>query len=97
MNNNNQPPFYVGQRVVCVDDRPCSCGCGRKGLKKGRIYIILDIADTLSVKVEDETPPYYWMETRFAPIEPRRVEVLEELVKDAVPETLDVVKTKEVV
>lgn len=92
---NNNAPFHVGQRVVCVVASPCVCGCGMDGLKKNQYYTVLDVSPLGSLKVFAGEPSFYWDNKRFAPIEPRHqeVEIAEELLVEPVEERVDISKT----
>lgn len=107
--SNNNPPFYVGQRVVCVKSNK------HLGIKEGRIYVIHNIkkgccgwdvgigirsfgVSSCPICLKEEPPSSIWwlMAYRFAPIEPRHqdVEIAEELLRQPVEERLDVKPVK---
>lgn len=92
-NNKDNAPFYVGQRVVCV--KSGSTFPIGYCIEKDSFYTVSEIHfhfwAGMVVKTE-ETGPAMWAPSRFAPIEPRHhdVEIAEELLKEPIPETLDV-------
>ena len=104
--SNNNPPFYVGQEVVCVDDGPLP---GRilnmkvkKLLKKGKIYVVDGIEMpriAWNVKLPTvtlhEVQGYSFCCSRFRPIQRHpNAEVAEELKNiEVVEERIDVPQT----
>lgn len=98
MSNNNNPPFHVGQRVVCVV-------CFNE-LSRVWGYNYPNLRSIVIVKsIRKHFKHNFWLitiagcevelcHTNFAPIEPRHqdVEIAEELLKEPVPETLDKLK-----
>lgn len=99
-NNVMEQPFFIGQKVVCVeviyDSEP-----GIDDLIKGNTYTINAVEPhryingdwAVSVnEVSDPTDKYH--HSQFAPIHPAHSDVTKELARDAQPETLDVIKQK---
>lgn len=75
--------FYVGQRVVCVDDRPPAF-VAEEALVKGQIYTIAKISiivdgpnvDKPGVKLAEQPKQGgLWLASRFRPIEYKAMEL----------------------
>lgn len=72
--NSSNPPFFIGQRVVCVDDKqdiPFSQSNGKPFLlKKGDVYTISWEEGECYHLVETDkvNPTYCYRKSRFAPI-----------------------------
>lgn len=51
--NLNLPPFYIGQKVVCINDgfihKPFIVSCGIKDLSNGKIYTVSEIIRTTNL------------------------------------------------
>lgn len=77
--------FYVGQRVVCVDDSPASDGCHVE-LKLGSVYTVseahwCDIYDWGVLVIEAPRPPErpyfspFYKGQRFRPVVERKTDI----------------------
>lgn len=96
MKDNTNQPFYIGQKVVCVDD---SAGriSKKKALEKDKIYTVLDILNpnggTGRWEIKVLSGYMFWDCDRFAPIQTERIRyvaVAEELKNvPQVAETID--------
>lgn len=107
-----QQPFYVGQKVVCVSSNRvftkgvpytinecvmCECGTWYVSTKEeynGGCKVTCSKCHHLHTNTSGF---WYAYASRFAPLNPPRVSAIPELLKAPVEETLDVIKTKEVV
>ena len=80
---NNIPPFYIGQKVVCVNDAP-GWITGVIRLSKGRVYTVLDTVSYSdgSWDVRVEKGEKTWDSSRFAPMEENFEEIaFEEVIE----------------
>lgn len=84
-NNNNNAPFYVGQRVVCLESATTISKKFR--VQKDITYTVAKCSFLFGVPIVQliETSDANWDPERFAPIEPRHqdVEIAEEILEGA--------------
>ncbi len=76
--------FYVGQKVVCVDDTANPYPCP-PNLRRGTVYTIYDLADftddrgNFGVKVEESIAPKgfggFYRASRFHPLEYKAMQI----------------------
>ena len=61
--------FYVGQKVVCIDDTPPANPWHRAHpLVKNQIYTILEIGTAKDLHFEVDTSRRLWKSTNFRPL-----------------------------
>lgn len=74
--------FYVGQKVVCVDNGPLETGLAATSLSKGRIYTVTKCGAApnggAAVWVAEATaryPGYGFLPHRFRPVVERKTDI----------------------
>ena len=95
--SNTNPPFYPGQEVVCVDDRPHD-NTGDKLLVKNKPYVVFRTQKGekgFGVCVTPDDQELIWLASRFRPIQRHpNAEVAEELKNiEVVEERIDAPET----
>lgn len=102
MNESNQQPFYVGQRVVCVTEpkRKLSVNDGLPyEIRKNCVYRVKDCYqdDFGDWGVRLVGIRHSYRVQYFAPYDPPRLEIPAELLEVDTKDGIDVIKEKELV
>jgi hypothetical protein len=88
-----EQPFYIGQKVVCINDKGIADPT-MTPITKGEVYTVAHawyVYEKWYLKFEETPYKENYAAIRFAPLPPAYENISAELAKDSTPETSDII------